>query len=95
VKCKTGHGKSEEKVNLGVLGVDSQDLKGVPQSHLDPTLKTDILKMDQAFQMGYKERDKVFYLFFTNWKGKSIPLMNMNPHGIFIGGRRMGDLNPS
>jgi hypothetical protein len=28
-------GKMKEKVNLGVFGVDSQDLKGVPQSCLD------------------------------------------------------------
>ncbi len=30
-------GKVKKKVNLGVLGVDSQDSKGVPQSCLDPT----------------------------------------------------------
>jgi hypothetical protein len=34
------------------------------------TFKIDILKMNEAFQMGYKEGDKVSYLFFTNWKGK-------------------------
>jgi hypothetical protein len=30
VKCKTSLGKNEEKVNLEVLGVDSHDLKRVP-----------------------------------------------------------------
>jgi hypothetical protein len=28
--------------------------------------KIDILKMEQVFQMGYKEGDKVFYVFATN-----------------------------
>jgi len=31
---------------------------------------TDILKMEQAIHMGYKEGDKGFYLFSTNWKGE-------------------------
>jgi hypothetical protein len=29
-------------------------------------LKIDVLKMEQAFHMGYKEGDKVFYVFATN-----------------------------
>jgi hypothetical protein len=29
-------GKMKKKVNLGVHGMDSHDLKGVPQSCLDP-----------------------------------------------------------
>jgi hypothetical protein len=33
-------------------------------------LKIDILKMEHAFQMGYREGDKVFYLFLTTWRGK-------------------------
>ncbi len=32
--------------------------------------KIDILKMEHAFQMGCREGDKVFYLFFTTWRGK-------------------------
>jgi hypothetical protein len=35
-----------------------------------PALKIDILKMEQAFHMGYKEGDKVFYLSLMSWKGK-------------------------
>jgi len=28
------------------------------------------MKIKHAFQMAYKERDKVFYLSSTNWKGE-------------------------
>jgi len=35
-----------------------------------PTLKIDVLKMEQAFHMGYREGDKVFYVFATNWQGE-------------------------
>jgi hypothetical protein len=70
VKCKTCHGKSEEKSEFGSPSNGFPRLKGVPHSCLDPTLKINILKMDQTFQMGYKEGDKVLYLSFTNWKGK-------------------------
>jgi hypothetical protein len=31
-----------------------------------PTLKIDVLKMEHDFHMGYKEGDKVFYVFATN-----------------------------
>jgi hypothetical protein len=34
------------------------------------TLKIDVLKMEQLFQMGYQEGDKVLYAFPTNWQGK-------------------------
>ncbi len=34
----------------------------VPMVVVRPTFKIDILKLEQAFHMGYKERDKVFYL---------------------------------
>ncbi len=30
-------------------------------------LKIDVLKMEHAFQMGYREGNKVFYVFPTNW----------------------------
>jgi hypothetical protein len=30
-------------------------------------LKIDVLEMEHAFQMGYREDDKVFYVFPTNW----------------------------
>jgi hypothetical protein len=42
----------------------------VPMPIVKPTLKIDILKMEQAFHMGYKEDDKVFYRSLTNWKGE-------------------------
>ncbi len=32
--------------------------------------KIDILKMEHAFHMGYREGDKVFYLSPTNQKGE-------------------------
>jgi hypothetical protein len=31
-------------------------------------LKIDVLKMEQTFQMGYKEGEKTFYMSPTNWK---------------------------
>ncbi len=42
----------------------------VPMAVVRPTFKIDILKLEQAFHMGYKERDKVFYLSLMSWKGK-------------------------
>ncbi len=38
----------------------------VPMSAMRPTFKINILKMEQAFHMGYKEGDKVYYLSPTN-----------------------------
>jgi hypothetical protein len=38
----------------------------VPMPIVKPALKIDILKMEQAFHMGYREGDKVFYLSPTN-----------------------------
>jgi hypothetical protein len=35
-----------------------------------PTLKIDVLKMEQAFHYGYYEGDKVFYVSPLNWKGQ-------------------------
>jgi hypothetical protein len=46
----------------------------VPMLVVRPTLKIDILKMEQAFHMGYRVRDKVFYLFMMSWKGKEYDL---------------------
>jgi hypothetical protein len=31
-----------------------------------PTLKINVLKMEQTFQMGYRESNKVLYVFPTN-----------------------------
>jgi hypothetical protein len=39
--------------------------KMVPMPIVRLAFKIDILKMKQAFHMGYKEREKVFYLFLT------------------------------
>jgi hypothetical protein len=33
-------------------------------------LKIDMLNMEQVFHMGYREGDKVFFLFSTSWKGE-------------------------
>jgi hypothetical protein len=37
---------------------------------LKSTLKIDVLKMEQAFHMRYREGDKVLYMFATNWEGE-------------------------
>ncbi len=34
-----------------------------------PTPKIDVLKMEHAFQIGYCEGEKVFYVYPLNWKG--------------------------
>jgi hypothetical protein len=34
-----------------------------------PTLKIDVLKMEQSFHFGYCEGDKVFYASPLEWKG--------------------------
>jgi hypothetical protein len=33
-------------------------------------LKIDVLKMEHAFHMGYREGDEVFYVFTTIWQGE-------------------------
>ncbi len=33
-------------------------------------LKINVLKMEQAFQMGYREGDKILYIFPMNQKGE-------------------------
>jgi hypothetical protein len=55
-------------------------------------LKIDILKMEQAFHMGYREGDKVFYLFLTSWKGKNKMFIYTTEHGMNIGLLKMNDL---
>jgi hypothetical protein len=34
-------------------------------------LKTNVMKMEQAFQMGYREGEKTFYVSPQNWQGKT------------------------
>jgi hypothetical protein len=46
------------------------------------TLKNDVLKMEQVFQMGYQKGDKVFYVFATNWQGEEPLLTPMRKGGI-------------
>lgn len=36
---------------------------------IHPTLKIDVLKMEQAFHFGYQEGNKVFYVSPLEWKG--------------------------
>lgn len=46
----------------------------------------DVLKMEQAFHMGYWEGDKVFYVFPLNQKGKQEFLnQHMSCLGMTIG----------
>jgi hypothetical protein len=35
-------------------------------------LKIDAFKMEHAFQMGYKQGEKMFFVFPTNWQGEKI-----------------------
>jgi hypothetical protein len=44
--------------------------KMVPMLVVRLAFKFDILKMEHAFHMGYRENDKVFYLSLTSWKGE-------------------------
>ncbi len=41
----------------------------IPMLIVRPTLKTDILKMEQPFHARYKEGNKMFYVDPTNWQG--------------------------
>ncbi len=38
-------------------------------------LKIDVLKIEHAFQMGYKQGEKVFFVSPTNWQGKEIVVL--------------------
>ncbi len=37
-----------------------------------PAEKIDVLKMEHAFQMGYRQREKVLFISPTNWQGEKI-----------------------
>lgn len=41
-----------------------------------PTLKIDVMKMEQAIQMGYKESERAFYVSPQNRQGKTEPMIN-------------------
>jgi hypothetical protein len=66
--------------------------KMVPMPVVKLTLKIDILKMEQAFHMGYKEGDKIFNLFMTSYKSKEHDFFYTMEHGMNIGSLRMSGL---
>jgi hypothetical protein len=39
-----------------------------------PTFKIDILKMEQAFQMGYRQGEKVFFVSPKNWQREEVTI---------------------
>jgi hypothetical protein len=41
-----------------------------------PTLKIDVLKMEQAFFTSYRKGEKVFFVFSTNWKSEEEDVCN-------------------
>jgi hypothetical protein len=55
---------------FGLVVESIKELGGASISMLVVRLafKIDVLKMEHAFQMGYREGDKMFYVFFTNWQ---------------------------
>ncbi len=38
---------------------------------IHPTLKNNVMKMEQAFQMGYREGERAFYVSPQNWQGET------------------------
>jgi hypothetical protein len=53
------HPKAKAHINIPLCYMISMPI-------VRPTLKINVLKMEQAFQMGYQEGNKVFYVFPTN-----------------------------
>jgi len=48
-----------------------------------PTLKIDVMKMEQAFQMGYMEGEWAFYVSPQNWQGETKSMANFaNPQSL-------------
>jgi hypothetical protein len=64
----------------------------VPIPIVSYTFKIDILKMELAFHIGYKEGDKVFYLSPISWKDEEKTFFYTIEHGMNIGSLRMSDL---
>jgi hypothetical protein len=58
-------------------------------------LKIDALKMEQAFQMGYRQGEKVFFVSPTNWQSEEISIQLLSNYGVFFGRIRMIDLRSS
>jgi len=70
---KDQHGEIIEKYKISPKHKACMDVplcRMVPMLVVRLALKIDILKMEQAFHMGYREGDEVFYLFPTSWKGE-------------------------
>jgi hypothetical protein len=53
------HPKTKARMNITLCRMISMPI-------VRPTLKINVLKMEQVFQMGYREGDKVFYVPPTN-----------------------------
>jgi hypothetical protein len=64
----------------------------VPMLIVSYTFKIDILKMELAFHIGYKEGDKVFYLSPMNWKDEERMFLYTIEHGMNIGLLKTSDL---
>ncbi len=88
-------GKVKKKVNLGVLRMDSQDLKGYPTHAWTQLSKLTSWKWIKHFKWGTRKGTKFYTCLLQIGRERRIPLINMNPHGILISGQRMGDLNLS
>jgi hypothetical protein len=54
------HPKAKARMNIPLYCMISMVV-------VKPTLKIDVFKMEQAFHMGYREGNKVFYVSPTNW----------------------------
>ncbi len=64
----------------------------VPMLVVTHAFKINISKMEQAFHMGYKEGDKVFYLCSLSWKGEEQDCFYTMEHGMNTGSLKMSNL---
>jgi hypothetical protein len=55
-------------------------------------LKINVMKMEQAFQMCYKEGEKTFYVSTQNWQGETKFKPTLQSLKIHFGNRRMKNL---
>ncbi len=64
--------KTMEVLEKHIIHLKAKARMNIPLYHMismpivRPTLKINVLKMEQAFQMGYWEGNKVFYMFPIN-----------------------------
>jgi hypothetical protein len=54
------HPKAKDQMNIPFCRMISMLV-------VKPTFKIDVLKMEQTFQMGYREGDNIFYVSPINW----------------------------